>query len=81
MMLSGGTPGETTRITVKSILPNGNTDEYVFDDKWGDGDYIWYGWYEGLYTYPEYGATGTLQCKFYDGDGNLIGIGSVRITE
>ena len=55
--------------------------EYTFDNKWTDGEIGWYGWYDGLYEYPEYGATGTLQCKFYDENDNLIGVGSVRITD
>lgn len=81
LKLTGGEPYASTRIHVKATLPNGNTDEYTFDDKWDDGSYVWYGWYDGIYTYPEYGETGTLQCKFYDDAGNLIGIGSVRITD
>lgn len=81
MILTGGEPYASTRIHVKSTLPNGTADEYTFDNKWDDGSYVWYGWYEGLYAYPEYGATGTLQCKFYDDNGNLIGMGSVRITD
>ena len=79
--LSGGAPNAKMRITVKSTLPNGVSDEYMFDDKWEDGEYGWYGWYDGIYEYPEYGSNGTLQCKFYDEEGNLIGIGSVRITD
>lgn len=79
--LTGGEPNASMRITVKSTLPNGNSGEYTFDNKWTDEDTGWYGWYDGIYEYPEYGATGTLQCKFYDDDGNLIGMGSVRITD
>ena len=79
--LTGGEPNGSMRITVKPHYPDGETDEYTFNDKWTDGETGWFGWYEGLYEYPEYGATGTLQCKFYDGYGNLIGIGSIRIRE
>lgn len=79
--LTGGEPNSSMRITVKPHYPDGDTDEYTFDDKWTDGETGWYGWYGGLYEYPEYGATGTLQCKFYDEDGNLIGSGSVRISD
>lgn len=79
--LTGGEPNGSMRITVKPHYPDGDTGEYTFDDKWTDGETGWYGWYDGLYEYPEYGATGTLQCKFYDEDGNLIGSGSIRISE
>lgn len=79
--LSGGGPGETVRITARSVLPNGMVEEYIFEDEWGDGDILWYGWTEGIYEYPEYGAVGTLHCDFYDDEGNLIGVASVDITE
>lgn len=79
--LTGGKPNASMRITVKPHYPDGDTGEYTFDDKWTDGETGWYGWYDGIYEYPEYGATGTLQCKFYDESGNLIGSGSVRITD
>ncbi|MBQ7011565.1 MAG: hypothetical protein IJN63_07645 [Clostridia bacterium] len=81
LKLMGGEPNSSVRITVKSYYPNGATDEYVFDDKWSDGETGWYGWYDGFYEYPENGETGMLQCKFYDEEGNLIGSGSVRITD
>lgn len=78
--LTGGEPNATTRICVRSSLPNGNTTEYTFDNKWEDGETGWYGWYDGIYNTPEYGLAGTLQCKFYDSNDNLIGIGSIRIA-
>ena len=80
MLLTGGEPHTSTRILVKSIFPDGTTNEFTFDDKWEDGSYLWYGWDDSIYTYPADGETGTLQCKYYDDDGNLIGMGSVRIT-
>ena len=79
--LTGGEPNSSMRITVQPHYPDGDTGEYTFDDKWTDGETGWYGWYDGLYEYPEYGATGNLQCKFYDEDGNFIGSGSIRISE
>ena len=81
MILSGGEPGASTRVTVRSTLPNGNTDEYVFENKWGDGDYLWYGWSEGIYINPTYGASGILRCDFYDDEGNLIGAGSINMVD
>lgn len=79
--LTGGEPNAKMRITVKATLPNGIAEEYTFDDKWESGEYGWYGWYDGIYSTPEYGSTGTLQCKFYDENDNLIGVGSVIITD
>ena len=73
--LSGGEPNESVRITVKSTLPSGNTSEYTFETKWDSRDSGWYGWPDGLYS------TGMLRCYFYDEDGNIIGVGSVAITE
>ena len=56
-------------------MPNGNTNEYTFETKWGTRTSSWYGWPQGLYS------TGTLRCFFYDEDGNMIGAGSVKIVE
>ncbi len=78
--ISGGEPRASVRIHVKTTFPDGESSEYIFDNEYSDGDSCWYGWAEGIYMYPEYGTTGTLQCKFYDDDGNLIGKRSVRIT-
>jgi hypothetical protein len=72
--LTGGEPNDSVRISVKSSLPNGNTGDYTFETKWDDGTEGWYGWPDGIYS------TGTIRCSFYDDDGNLIGMGSVRIT-
>lgn len=80
LKLTGGEPNASTRIFVKPHYPSGEIGEYTFNDEWIDGETGWYGWYDGLYDYPEYGATGTLQCKFYDDEGNLIGVDSVRVT-
>lgn len=53
----------------------------MFEDKWSDGDSLWYGWSDSIYNTPKYGDTGTLRCNFYDDEENLIGVGSVTITE
>lgn len=78
--LSGGTPGASTVLSVSGTLPNGNSFNHTFDEEWSDG---WSGsfyWEDGIYTYPEYGSTGTIKVNFYDDDWNLVGSGSVRIT-
>jgi uncharacterized protein YpmB len=80
LKLTGGEPGESVRITAKPTFPDGEKGEYVFEDKWSDGDILWYGWSDGLYNNPQYGDTGTVRCNFYDDNGNLIGAGSVKIT-
>jgi len=76
--LSGGKPNESIRIKVTDIPPNGVADDYFFDEVWEDGDILWYSW---GYNDPEYGSAGTLQCRFYDEDDNLIGVGSVYLTD
>lgn len=76
--LTGGKPNDSVRIRVTDIPPNGVADDYYFDDVWEDGDILWYSW---GYNDPEYGSTGTLQCRFYDEDDNLIGVGSVYLTD
>ena len=75
--LTGGKPNETVRIKVVDIPPNGNSGDYYFDSVWEDGDILWYSW---GYNEPQYGTAGTLQCKFYDENDNLIGVASVRLT-
>ncbi len=79
--LSGGEPGEFVRIVVKDIFPDGGIGEYIFEDVWTDGDILWYGWGGSIYEYPEHGESGMLRCNFYDGEGNLIGSGSITITD
>ena len=55
--------------------------EYTFDEEWSDGMSGWYGWEDGIYTYPEYGVAGNMQFRFYNYEtGELLGAGSVRIT-
>ena len=73
--LTGGKQNEEVAIVVKHTLSNGTISEYTFDEKWADGWSGWYGWSNGL------SSTGTLICNFYDGDGNMIGVGSVKIIE
>lgn len=80
LKLTGGEPGESVRITAKPTFPDGEVGEYVFEEKWRDGDILWYGWSGSIYENPQYGQTGTLRCNFYDDQGNLIGAGSVSIV-
>ena len=75
LLLTGGKPNESVRIKVESIWPNGKTADHLFEEKWTDGSYLWFGWEEGPLS------TGKLQLNFYDEENNLIGVGSVRITE
>lgn len=80
MSLSGGTPGAKTVISVRGTTPDGDYIDYTFDEAWEDGSSGWYGWSDGIYTHPQYGRTGTISVRFYDSDFNLIGQGSVNIT-
>ena len=75
ILLTGGEPNESIRITAKSTWPGGNTSEYTFNSKWDKWDTGWYGWEEGPFI------TGTIRSYFYDEDGNMIGGGSVEITD
>ena len=80
-ILEGGEPGESVRLQAKASRPNGSDSEYTFDEEWSDGQSGWYGWEDGIYAYPEYGAAGNMQFRFYNYEtGELLGSGSVRIT-
>ncbi len=78
--VSGGTPGESTRVTYEVTLPNGNESDDTFNFDIYDGEDLWWGYENSIYLYPEYGLAGTLKVKFYDDNGNLIGSSSIRIT-
>lgn len=79
--LSGGPPGGSIYVYCKDIYPNGSSNgKSKTNFKYSRGYTGWFGWEDGIYQTPAYGATGTLTMKFYDEDGNLIGEGSVRIT-
>jgi len=75
IVLSGGEPNASVRISVKDSFPSGNSGDFTFEKKWTDGYAGWYGWPNGL------SSTGILRCYFYDEDGNMIGGGSVKIVE
>ena len=63
--LTGGTPNGSIKPYVKFTLPNGKTGTYEWDYTCKDGDSLWYGWAEGIYTNPQYGQEGTLTVTFY----------------
>lgn len=81
-VLTGGTPGETITVTHTTILPDGDVSvaSWHWEDK-QDGSEFGAEWDGGLYTYPQYGDTGTLTIKVYNQDtGELLGTVSTRIT-
>ncbi len=79
--LSGGAPGDEIYVYNTVKYPDG---EYYGKQatswKMRRGDSSWWGWEDGLYNEPYYGKSGTLKFTFYDENGNVIGEGSVRIT-
>ena len=79
--VSGGGPDSYTMLKFKYTLPNGITGSYDFDGSiyYSGSDYTVF-WEDGIYTNPYQGSAGTLSFWFYDEDNNLIGQGSVRIT-
>jgi hypothetical protein len=79
--ITGGVPGDSTRLSVSGRRPDGKYIDYTFGYDVYDGWTGWYGWSDGLYSYPKTGQTGTILLYFYDESGNRIGITSVRITE
>lgn len=79
--LSGGPPGEEIYVYHSVKFPDGSTTgKKTGNYKQWSGCTSWWGWSDGLYTNPYYGATGTLTLTFYDENGNKIGSGSVSIT-
>lgn len=81
--LTGGTPGEKITVTHTVIYPDG--DSSVSDWHWEneyDGSSFGCEWDGGLYTYPEYGDTGTLTIKVYNQEtGELLGTVTTKITK
>jgi hypothetical protein len=77
-MVLGGIPDESIRVTIETIFPNGEVDEYVADSTLKDGDEAYYAvipYDEGLIM--ENGRY--LRCNFYDEQGNLIGAAGVNV--
>lgn len=76
--INGGPPGEHTKIKAKFVWPDGQTtNEKTSEYDWYKGDSSYWSWW---YDTPYYGATGTVTFKLYDGNGNLLGSETVRIT-
>lgn len=78
--ISGGTPNETTRLSVKWTHPNGESKEEKFDYDSSDGSETWFGWKKSIYQDPDYGMSGTLYLSIFDGKGNELYSGSIEIT-
>lgn len=74
--VSGGEPGATQTIRTVITLPNGYSGTVYQNGARAGETYCTYGWYDN----PSYGSTGTLYFWAYDEAGNLIGSGSVRVT-
>ncbi len=79
--LSGGTPGEKTKVKYVLTFPDGRTRSGKFEDEWSSGDSgTWY--YEtGIYVNPDHGQNGMLYVKYYDDNGTQIGKASIMITD
>lgn len=79
--VTGGAPGDTTRIRVSGTLPDGETINFSFDDLSYDGWTGCFYWADGINIDPEYGDSGIIRVFFYDDEGNMIGRSSVIITK
>ena len=66
-----------TKIKYTGYFPDGDTSSGAWDDKWSDGTYATCWFY---YNNPAYGKQGTFKLKVFDGNGNLIGEKTVKIT-
>lgn len=78
--LEGGEPGGATFVYCTVKRPNGSKDSKEKTNyEYKNGSSGWWGWADGLYENPMYGASGTLTFTFYDDKGNTIGSGSVKI--
>lgn len=64
-VITGGAPNATITPYVTYKLPNGKTGTYEWDYYCKEGDALWYGWSEGIYSDPQYGKEGTLTLTFY----------------
>ena len=78
--LKGGAPNEKMIVRIMVKFPNGETAKDISEGEMKDGSVNCYGWESGIYE-SEYGSKGTLTMEFYDYQNNLIGSGSVEITE
>ena len=74
--VTGGPPDGSTSITAKAKWPDGGTTKRTGKNHYDGSE----GWFSYWYTNPYYGDTGKLKVTFYDGKGNKVGSGSVRIV-
>lgn len=77
--VSGGEPGETTKVKYKYEKPAGETGQDSFDWEFGRDYSSYVYWENGLYKSSSYRNRGEFSIVFYDGKGNEIGKGSVEI--
>ena len=75
--LSGGPLNGKTTLKYVFIMPSGNKVSGKFDRDWEEG---WYGTCWCYYNTPSQAPGGTCTVKIYDGNGNLIGTDSIRVT-
>lgn len=77
--ITGGKPTQTTKIKGTVIYPNGDTDQ-AFEDTWvrvGMNETVSFYWDDGCMLGP---YNGTLTIRIYDENNNLIGSGSIKVT-
>ena len=75
--LSGGPLNGKTSIKCVFTLPSGSKVTYKFPTEWKAGEYATSWCY---YNTPSRAPGGTCTVKVYDGDGNLLGTDSIRVT-
>jgi|GEM_PF-1635071 len=78
LTLSGGKPGESIKIKIKIIYPDGDTHNRTTDFTVSDGGGMYWGWFD---EYSYYGnPTGKLTMKFYNAQtGDFLGSDSVIV--
>lgn len=74
-LLHGAPDAQPLTLYANYRLPSGQTGSYEFAVDWEDGMYGWYGWKDGV------DSAGTLTVEFADQNGNILGQGSMKITD
>lgn len=75
--LSGGSPGEETKLKYKTISPDGSVKNGSWDGTLDDGCSVWRSWW---YENPMYGTRGQLTLIVYDGANNELGRRTINIV-
>lgn len=75
--ISGGPLDGSTSIKAVFTLPSGSKVTVKFDNKLKDGHS---GWCYCYYNTPSRAPAGTCSVKIYDGNGNVIGSGKIRVV-